>query len=64
MEDVTEYLDDTSEKYRAMVDWIAREINVTTLKYQKMEDMITAIGLPRENLCLHCWMGEGAACCT
>lgn len=64
VEDVAEYLDDTSEKYRAMVDWIAREINVTTLKYQKMEDMITAIGLPRENLCLHCWMGEGAACCT
>lgn len=62
--DISGYLDETSEKYKSMVDWIAREINVTTLKYQKMEDMIAAIGLPREKLCLHCWIGEGAACCT
>jgi len=47
-----------------MVDWIAREINVTTLKYQKIRDMIEAIGLPREKLCLHCWIGEDAACCA
>src|SRR5690606_25486236 len=26
-EDISEYLDDTSEKYQNMVDWIAREIN-------------------------------------
>ncbi|MBP7526880.1 MAG: amidophosphoribosyltransferase [Syntrophorhabdaceae bacterium] len=63
-EDITEYLDDTSEKYQNMVDWIAREINVTTLKYQKIRDMIEAIGLPREKLCLHCWIGEDAACCA
>lgn len=64
VEDITEYLDDTSEKYQKMVDWIAREINVTTLKYQKIRDMIEAIGLPREKLCLHCWIGEDAACCA
>ncbi len=64
VDDITEYLDETSEKYRIMVDWIAREINVTTLKYQKLEDMISAIGLPREKLCLHCWIGEGKGCCA
>lgn len=63
-DDITEYLDDTSEKYRKMVEWIAREINVTTLKYQRIGDMIEAIGLPREKLCLHCWVGEGACCGT
>lgn len=63
-EDIAEYLDDTSEKYRKMVEWIAREINVTTLKFQKIGDMIEAIGLPREKLCLHCWTGEGGPCCT
>ncbi|OPY00417.1 MAG: Amidophosphoribosyltransferase precursor [Syntrophorhabdus sp. PtaB.Bin047] len=64
-DNIAEYLDDTSEKYRKMVDWIAREINVTTLKFQKIDDMIAAIGLPREKLCLHCWIGEGGpACCT
>lgn len=64
VDNITEYLDDTSEKYKTMVDWIAREINVTTLKFQTMENMIAAIGLPREKLCLHCWIGEGMACCT
>ncbi|MHB8111642.1 MAG: amidophosphoribosyltransferase [Syntrophorhabdaceae bacterium] len=63
-EDIAEYLDENSDKYRKMVDWIAREINVTTLKFQKIDDMIAAIGLPREKLCLHCWVGEGQACCT
>lgn len=59
-EDIDEYLDDTSEKYRKMVGWIAKEINATTLKFQKINDMIEAIGLPRERLCLHCWVGEVA----
>jgi amidophosphoribosyltransferase len=41
-----------------MVDWIARDLEVTTLRYQTVEDMISAIGLPREKLCLYCWTGE------
>jgi amidophosphoribosyltransferase len=55
--DISGYLDDTSGKYRMMVDWIARELDVTTLRYQRIEDMVQAIGLPRERLCLHCWKG-------
>jgi amidophosphoribosyltransferase len=58
IEDVSEYLDPRSAKYERMVDWIRREIGLTTLRYQTIEDMIQAIGLPREKLCLHCWMGE------
>ncbi len=57
-EDLSEYLDDTSEKYRKMVDWIAKEVDATTLRYQKIDDMIEAIGLPREKLCLYCWKGD------
>jgi len=57
-DDIREYLDDTSEKYQRMVDWIAREIGVTTLRYQRIDDMVEAIGLPRDKLCLHCWLGE------
>ena len=41
-----------------MIDWIGKELGVTTLKYQTLEDMVEAIGLPREKLCLYCWMGE------
>jgi amidophosphoribosyltransferase len=31
---------------------------VTTLRYQDIEDMVEAIGLPREKLCLYCWVGD------
>jgi amidophosphoribosyltransferase len=41
-----------------MVEWIGRELGVTTLKYQKIEDMVEAIGLPKEKLCLYCWIGD------
>ena len=41
-----------------MVHWITKDIEVTTLRYQTIDDMIGAIGLPRENLCLYCWTGR------
>ncbi|MCK9554477.1 amidophosphoribosyltransferase [bacterium] len=57
-EDVKEYADSSSAKYKKMVDWIAKDLEVTTLRYQTVDDMVKAIGLPREKICLHCWTGE------
>lgn len=58
IEDVREYIDERSKKYKRMVDWIGKELGVTTLRYQRIEDMVEAIGLPREKLCLYCWIGD------
>jgi amidophosphoribosyltransferase len=58
IEDVREYIDHRSKKYQAMVLWIQKELGVTTLKYQQIEDMVNAIGLPAEKLCLYCWIGD------
>jgi amidophosphoribosyltransferase len=58
IEDVSQYLDRNSEKYKKMVEWIARDLGVTTLRYQTIDDMIKAIGRPKEKLCLYCWTGE------
>ncbi|MDD5097017.1 MAG: amidophosphoribosyltransferase [Candidatus Omnitrophica bacterium] len=52
------YLDEKSAKHKKMVAWINRDIGSTTLKYQKLCDMVTAIGLPKEKLCLYCWTGK------
>ena len=57
-DDVSPYLDENSQKYSDMVDWIRRDLNVTSLRYQRLDDMVQAIGLPREQLCLYCWTGE------
>ena len=58
LEDVSEYIDHTSDKYRKMTEWIAKDLDVTTLRYQTVDDMVKAIGLPKEKLCLYCWTGE------
>jgi amidophosphoribosyltransferase len=58
IEDVSEYVDHTTEKYAQMLDWIRNDIDVTTLRYQTVDDMVEAIGLPKEKLCLYCWTGE------
>ena len=58
IDDVSEYIDSRSDRYEAMVEWIARDLEVTTLRYQTLEDMVAAIGLAKEKLCLYCWTGE------
>jgi len=53
--DLAEYMDENSEKHQVMVERIRRRLKLTTLKYQRMDDLIDAIGLPKEKLCTHCW---------
>jgi amidophosphoribosyltransferase len=55
--DITEYTRAGSEKYQAMVKSIAKRLNLTSLKYQKLEDLVAAIGLPKEKVCTFCWDG-------
>jgi amidophosphoribosyltransferase len=50
-----EYATSDSERNRAMVDRIRQRLRLTSLKYQKLENLVEAIGLPKERLCTHCW---------
>ncbi len=58
IEDISDYLDPSTEKYAKMIDWIRGDLEITSLRYQTIEDMVDAIGLPKEKLCLYCWNGE------
>ncbi len=58
IKDISEYLDEDSAKYRKMVDWITKDLGATTLIYQKLSDMVKAIGLSEQNLCKYCWTGK------
>jgi len=58
IEDVSEYIDTNSEKYKKMVEWITKDLGATTLRYQTIDDMVKAIGRPKDKLCLYCWTGE------
>ena len=59
--DYTRYTDPESGEYAAMIEEIRRRLQLTTLRYQKLEDLVAAIGLPKEKLCTYCWDGcEGS----
>lgn len=58
IEDVSEYINPKTKKYSKMIDWIRKDLDITTLRYQTVEDMVAAIGLPKEKLCLYCWTGK------
>ena len=53
-----EYARAGSEKNMAMIDQIRDKLRLTSLKFQKLEDLVEAIGLPKEKLCTHCWDGS------
>ncbi len=53
-----EYAQPCSEKCRAMVERIRHRLGLTTLQYQQLDDLVQAIGLPKERLCTYCWDGK------
>ena len=52
------YSDTSNGNYAAMVEQIRKNLNLTTLKFQKLNDLVEAIGVPKENLCTHCFDGS------
>ena len=52
-----EYAEAGSAKNLEMVDLIRQQLKLTSLKYQALDDLVEAIGLPKEKLCTHCWDG-------
>ncbi len=53
-----EYVDPDSAKYEAMVEEIRKELNFTSLRYNRLDDMLESVGLDTEKLCTYCWNGE------
>ena len=56
--DLSKYSDSSTQEYKNMVEEIRKELGLTSLKFQKLEDLVEAIGLPKEKLCTHCWDGS------
>ena len=47
-----------SPEYKRMVDAIAKELGLTTLKFNTIEQLVEAIGLPKCQVCTHCFDGS------
>jgi amidophosphoribosyltransferase len=58
--DAKAYADETTDRYSHMVERIRKNLGLSSLKFQKLSDLVNAIGLPKEKLCTHCW--DGSSC--
>ena len=57
-----DYADADSERHAAMVERVRQQLGLTSLKYQRLDDLIEAIGLPKGRVCTYCW--DGCESCT
>ena len=53
-----DYVKTDSPKYNKMVEEIRRQLGLTSLKFSKLETLIEAIGLRKEDVCTHCFDGS------
>ena len=53
-----EYAKTGSPKYERMVEEIRKQLGLTSLKFSKLETLIEAIGLNKEDVCTHCFDGS------
>lgn len=52
------FSDPDTPEYQAMIDEICRQLNFTSLRYHRLDDMIESVGLDRSKLCTYCWDGK------
>jgi amidophosphoribosyltransferase len=57
--DLADYTDPDGERHCAMVECVRRRLGLTSLRYQRLGDLVEAIGLPKEKVCTYCWDGAG-----
>lgn len=55
---LADYADPESQNYKEMVDEICKELNFTSLRFHRLDDMIESVGLPECQLCTYCWNGK------
>ena len=53
-----EYADPDTEKYANMIEKIREKLNFTTLRFNRLDDMIEAVGIDKDKLCTYCWDGR------
>lgn len=58
VKNIEAYRDETSPQYAKMVETIRKTVGVDTLKFNSLDTVCQAIGLPKCKLCTHCFDGS------
>ena len=53
-----EYTNPDSERYAKMVEAIGREMNFSSLRFHRLDDMIKSVDIDPSKLCTYCWNGK------
>ncbi len=52
------YSDPETPEYNAMVEEMRKEMNFTSLRFNRLDDMLESVGIEKEKLCTYCWDGQ------
>lgn len=55
---LAQYANPESQRYEEMIEEIGRELNFTSLRYHRLDDMMASIGIAPCKLCTYCWSGQ------
>ncbi len=55
---IEKYTQTHSPEYNRMVECIRKRFGMNTLKFNTIDDLVKAIGLPKDKLCTHCFDGS------
>jgi amidophosphoribosyltransferase len=55
--ELAQFADPDAPCHSEMVERTRQRLGLTTLRYQRLDDLVTAVGLPKEKLCTYCWDG-------
>ena len=53
-----DYCNPDSDRYHAMVQGICKKMGFTSLAFNRLDDMIKAVGIDPDKLCTYCWNGK------
>ncbi len=52
------YSNPETPQYQEMVERIREQLNFTSLRYHRLDDMMDSVGIEKEKLCTYCWDGR------
>ena len=52
------YATTDSPEYKKMVQIMGERLHLSSLKFSKLETLVECIGLPKEQICTHCFDGS------
>lgn len=56
--DLSVYADPETAEYQNMVANIGKQLNFTSLRYHRLDDMLESVGIDNSKLCTYCWNGK------